>query len=310
MPSSVYAQSIAVPKSDVPASQFPPLPPSLFRPPAVPVTRRAIHRDLPLGFVLEGVLSRDECAALDAAFQSLGPSFYAPNPAQKAFRSCDTVEVRMDEFAAALFERMRPCLEASELCVNIDRDDDARAARDLMGRWEACSTTDLVLYSRYGAGGHFAAHTDGFNVVGFDHRSLFSIVLYLNDVEPGQGGETAFFAPSAGKQVAADEQGRLLGTAQVLATVRPVAGTACVFYHQILHQSQPTLGTADKRIVRSDVMYKRNPPVLSTERDNEAFALYLEAERMAEDPALGAQASELFRKAFKMSQQLAAIHGS
>jgi hypothetical protein len=306
---SLYRDSIAIPKAELGASRLC-MPASLLAAPKVPVARRPLHASLPLGFVLENVLSRDECAALCAKVAELGLSFYNPDPTKRAFRACDTVEVRHEEFAQALFERIRPALAPDEaVCHLTERD--ARFQRDLEGTWKADGTVDLVLFSRYGPGGHFAAHTDGFNVDTFDRRSLFSIVLYLNDVAPGSGGETVFFAPSARRDdLRLDEQGRYLGDdAQIVATVRPVAGTAAIFFHNYLHQSQPT-ADADKVILRSDIMYIRDPPLLTAERDRNAFRLYMQAERMAESAQDAPRAAELFRTAFKSSPVLAGIYGS
>jgi hypothetical protein len=63
-----------------------------------------------------------------------------------------------------------------------------------------------------------------------------------------------------------------------------------------------------KYIIRSDVMYERNPPVVFSPYDAEAYQLFKEAEGLAEagkvDESIGK-----FRRACKLSPLLAAMMG-
>lgn len=71
--------------------------------------------------------------------------------------------------------------------------------------------------------GHFSAHTDGFNIETFDRRSLYSIVLYLNDVESGGGGETTFYSEECKTNLRTDAMGRIVGDERFkLVAVEPV----------------------------------------------------------------------------------------
>jgi leukotriene-A4 hydrolase len=54
----------------------------------------------------------------------------------------------------------------------------------------------VLLFTRYGPGGHFSPHTDGNTVVDLNTRSLYSMLLYLNDC--ADGGQTTLFAPPRG----------------------------------------------------------------------------------------------------------------
>ena len=65
---------------------------------------------------------------------------------------------------------------------------------------------------------------------------------------------------------------------------------------------------AFKYIIRSDVMYKRVPPICTDSKDIEAFRLYQEAQELSNEGRLE-EALKLFRRAFKMSSKLADIYG-
>jgi hypothetical protein len=273
--------------------------------------RRVVHNSLKYAFVVENVLSSLECEEFIKRTEAIGFSKWTDDEARLAFRDCDTIEINHPELSELLWNRIRKVMTSSELDCFIDREcDPERWQRDIEGQWVAGGTVNSILFSRYLEGGHFAIHTDGFNVENFDRRSLFSIVLYLNDVPNGDGGETIFFSNDAKDKMEKDDKGRIVGDPQyVVAKVSPVAGTAAVFFHNILHQSEPIrLGSNSRKyIIRSDVMYSRTPPVITEERDREAFSMYQKAEALSDsDPE---ESARLFRLAFKRSAVLSRIYG-
>jgi hypothetical protein len=89
----------------------------------------------------------------------------------------------------------------------------------------------------------------------------------------------------------------------VLDAVLPKAGRVLVFYHRLMHEGLPS---RCKYIIRTDYIFKRCEPLLTSERDREAYKLYQEAELLAEDGKARA-AGEKFRIAFKMSEGLRKI---
>lgn len=149
------------------------------------------------GAVLRGVLSEPECCALRAEAAALGYSFWAPERTQAAsvFRSADTVEVECPQLAAALWARLSPHVPP-RLELGDGTAADGAVERGLSGVWEACGVNATLLFSRYGAGGHFSPHTDGNTVVDLNQRSLYSVIVYLNSC--GDGGGTTLFAPPDG----------------------------------------------------------------------------------------------------------------
>lgn len=56
-------------------------------------------------------------------------------------------------------------------------------------------------------------------------------------------------------------------------------------------------------------MYERRPPILNSEKDKEAYTIFREAEDLADSGEVD-QSIVLFRRAFKMSPELAAMMGS
>ena len=64
-----------------------------------------------------------------------------------------------------------------------------------------------------------------------------------------------------------------------------------------------------KYIIRTDIMYERIPPILNSDKDKEAYSIFREAEDLADGGEVD-QSIVLFRRAFKMSPELAAMMGS
>lgn len=300
---SLYEASKSVFKAQVDSSAL--QLPVLVRPDR-PLQRRDLHPTLEHAFVVDNILSPSECLDLIHQVEQIGLTKWTTDEARLHFRDCDTIEIEHLALAELIWDRMRAAMLPSELDCTITRDD-YRHQRDLEGRWVARGTVKDILFSRYSQGGHFAIHTDGFNIEAFDRRSLFSIVLYLNDLLPGQGGETVFY--SKGDMQRDAVTGIVIGDpSRIVASERPRAGSATVFYHNVFHQSQPIVGPGTtKYIIRSDVMFERTPNLATSEVDVDAFAMYQRAEFIAdEDPE---ESARLFRLAFKRSALLSRVYG-
>ena len=113
----------------------------------------------------------------------------------RSFRNADTVEVTCQAVADALWARAAPHVVPRVTLSRSDDADDPAACceRGLEGEWRACGVNPVLLFTRYGPGCHFSPHTDGNTVFGLNRRSLFSMLLYLNDC--ADGGHTTLFAP-------------------------------------------------------------------------------------------------------------------
>mmetsp|Transcript_64824 Transcript_64824/g.130353 ORF Transcript_64824/g.130353 Transcript_64824/m.130353 type:complete len:443 (+) Transcript_64824:101-1429(+) len=153
-------------------------------------------------FCLDGILTDSECDTLVTAAESSGRlSFWSSDKSASDFRNADTIEMTLPGFAAELWARVEPFLQgqgASTLEIS-EAETPQRWERDIAGTWDASGTNECLLISRYDSGGHFAPHTDGYSVVNLNERSMYSMIIYLNDCctpGPGDGG-TRFYKDEA-----------------------------------------------------------------------------------------------------------------
>jgi hypothetical protein len=263
-----------------------------------------------IAFVLHNVLSRDECAHLVGVCEDLGFSFWnAPGEAGSGekrvdFRDADTIEATHAPLADYLWERMRPLIEPTvELAPG-----HPHWQRDLDGTWDAVGVNPCSLIGRYVGGGHFAPHTDGYTIVDFNERSLYSVIVYLNDCD--EGGATRLQRDEQLQDMRRTEAGAFTGSADYLIhSVRPELGAALVFYQTIVHEGEPVGPASRKYFIRTDIMYRRRNPKCNSVKDREAYRMYEQAQEMS---AAGDadEALVLFRRAFKMSPALAEALGS
>mmetsp|Transcript_20008 Transcript_20008/g.46571 ORF Transcript_20008/g.46571 Transcript_20008/m.46571 type:complete len:311 (+) Transcript_20008:73-1005(+) len=253
-------------------------------------------------FVIDGVLSREECVDLLQAADGLW-SFWdtAARPQHVDFRNAYTVEVTHQELADRIWKRVKPLVNPQ---VEILDEDDERHEVDIEGSWKPYGVNPKLLLSRYTNGGHFSPHTDGTTVVDFNRRTFYSCVLFLN--ESPWGGETRVYSnEQLSKELAPDGQGRLTGDPSlVLDEVPPAPGRMLFFYHRLMHEGAPA---AEKYIIRTDILYRRQPEICTAPEDVEAFAMYQEAQLKAEHGECE-EAATLFRRAFKRSPALAAVY--
>jgi len=256
--------SAVVDKPEVEPSQFA-LPTGVSKP---SVVRRDIEGlD---GFVLDGVLSHEECAALISQADGSWSFWDNSEKPRVQFRNSHTVEVTHHDIADEVWRRVAPFVNS---LVDLKEDDD-RFECDIGGQWHPYGINPNLLLGHYQNGGHFAPHTDGTTVVDFNRRTFYTCLLYLN--ESPSGGCTKLYADKQmEKELVKDEEGRLTGDQSlVLEAVRPAAGRMLVFYHRLMHEGEPA---ANKYFIRTDVLYRREPEICTEKEDKEAFQLYQDA---------------------------------
>jgi len=199
--------------------------------------------------------------------------------------------------------------------------------RDTVGRWVPVGLAPNLLFARYTEGGHFAPHVDGSTISDFNLRSFYTVLLYLNTCE--QGGETHIMTGDQRDVLVKDDvSGRIQGSgANRVYSMKPEEGAAIVFGAEVLHEGSavappstvtvpsaepggaPTTVTVEHRkfIVRGDVLYRRDPPLLDDPTDREAFAVY-QAARVAEADGDTERALGLFRRVRRLSPGLADVY--
>eukprot|EP00040_Diaphanoeca_grandis_P026874 m.151489 g.151489 ORF g.151489 m.151489 type:complete len:365 (-) comp30763_c0_seq1:248-1342(-) len=258
-------------------------------------------------FAIDDVLSQDECELLLAASESAGLTFWdttRSNP-RKDYRNADTVEVPNTTLAHVLWSRI------GHLCPPVitisPESSKEREQSDLRGEWYGVGTNEKNLFARYQHGGHFSPHTDGYSIVDFNHRSMYTLLIYLNTCEGGGG--TRFYASTQVSSLKADAEGRFTGQSEhEIATVKAVAGRALCFFHNILHEGVAVQPGHSKYIIRSDVMYERRPKICDLPADREAFRLYQQADELSAQGKVQ-ESMQLYRKCVRMSPALAAVYG-
>jgi len=117
----------------------------------------------------------------------------------------------------------------------------------------SCCINERWRFNRYDKGEYFKPHFDAGFSRSKTEKSLFTFILYLNDVEEGKGGETLFFPE--GKPHLTSEPGEVEEFAVV-----PKAGLALIFWHVgTLSPRHAGMTLKEegirKYIIRSDLMY-------------------------------------------------------
>jgi len=186
--------------------------------------------------VVDDVLGSDECDALIARIEALGPTF-APITTGRGFverpdvRNNDRVIFDDVELARALFGRVTAALPMVRYGEHPE-DRRGQAGRD--PRWDAIGFNERFRGYRYRPGQRFAPHFDGAFVRDDAEQSAITVLVYLND--GCVGGET-----------------RILDWG---CTVVPRRGSMLLFDHHILHEGAEVV-SGSKYALRSDVMFRR-----------------------------------------------------
>jgi hypothetical protein len=273
-------------------------------------------------YFIDNVLSVEECSNLiNLIDNSASLSFWCAEKVDdgstRAYRNAETIEMHSRVFAEKLWARVADLLINSLPSIDISEDvDDERYERDLLGHWNPCGTNPDALFARYPSHGSFAPHTDGRAIINFNTRSFYSIIVFLNTVPLEQGAGTRFYSPQAIQQLElrTDRTGDAsisqwtANKAFLQAEVQAVAGRMVLFQQAWVHEGVPPTAPNRKYIIRSDVIFRRDPPICDSPADQEAYQFFREAEWLAESGHVD-NAVALFKKAFKRSALLAQIMG-
>lgn len=258
-------------------------------------------------FYIDNVLSFEECSSIcNIIDNSENLGFW--NPLGRVdevlrFRDVDTLELQSPQISDIIWSRIsRKIGDIKDVVVN-DSDDDQELG--CTGSWQIYGMNNNILLGKYPSGGSFAPHTDGNVVYSFNKRSFYSAILYLNDIEVG--GETSFYESGATESLILTEvRGRDIWMSPAkfhLLDVRPKAGRLLIFHQHYVHCGQPPNSPYLKYILRSDLMFSRQPPICNEPTDIQAFQYYQDAQVLAEAGDVE-HSIALFQKAFKLSPNL------
>lgn len=266
--------------------------------------------------VVDNFLSADECDAIVHACETVGFTFWAQknhydekehDENTETVRNVDTIEAKFPKLSSVLTDRIQKIVNLEPKFFSPEMElADELFERDLVGEWRPYSLSENLLLGRYHPGGHFMPHIDGSTIVDLNTRSMYTLLVYLNDVE--EGGETFLLSGDQCKVTSFDvESGTLRGNKESrIGCVYPRKGSAAFFYHSLLHEGAPVVRGV-KYICRADLLYRRHPPILASPKDVEAFRLYEKA-RMEESNGNVVEACKMFQLVRKISRGVAELY--
>lgn len=268
-------------------------------------------------FYIDGVLSPEECGRLrNQIDQSNDLSFWCAGKENdndvRSFRNAYTIELFTHEFADKIWQRIHHLL-IDRIRVDIPDDpDNEEYERELVGLWEPSGMNPDNLFVRYPSFGSFAPHTDGRAIIDFNHRSHYSALIFFNTVPLDKGAGTRFYDKTAvtklEKKLINNVEYWTADESLVTNAVAAVEGRLLIFHQALVHEGIPPVEPYLKYILRSDVIFSRTPAICDNEKDKEAYRLFKQAEDLAENGEVEA-AVPLFKKAFKLSPEMARIMG-
>lgn len=268
-------------------------------------------------YYIDHVMSAEECERLCNAIDGHEHlSFWCngkeDDPNTRSYRNVQTIELHSTEFANLLWQRIAHLWGPMRSVVISSDEDDQNYEREMVGTWVPCGLNPDSLFARYPSHGSFAPHTDGRAIVDFNHRSLYSVVLYLNTVPIQEGAGTRFYDESAvdnlQRRISGENSIWTANESLVESEVQAVAGRMCIFHQSKVHEGVPPIAPNMKYIIRSDVIFERTPKICCGENDAQAYELFRKGEDMVEAGDV-AGAIVLFKKALKLSPEMARIMG-
>eukprot|EP00933_Yihiella_yeosuensis_P019106 TRINITY_DN15505_c1_g1_i2.p1 TRINITY_DN15505_c1_g1~~TRINITY_DN15505_c1_g1_i2.p1 ORF type:complete len:348 (-),score=55.52 TRINITY_DN15505_c1_g1_i2:40-1083(-) len=169
------------------------------------------------------------------------------------------------------------------------------------GVWQPTKLNDRLRFCRYNPGGFFRAHCDAPYKKSEEEQSFFTCMFYLDG--GFQGGATRFLKIDS--SLTQENYLKPASENQVLATVNPEAGQCILFFQPGLLHEGTDLIKGVKHILRTEVMFQRDPSTkaVRTAAQIEALALVKKAQEL-EASSQCDEAWPLYRRAFKLDPKL------
>ena len=187
----------------------------------------------------------------------------------------------------------------------------------LRGNWELAGMNNAIRINKYSRMKRefFAPHKDAQYCPSGDERSVFSLVIYLN--QGFKGGETCFYFPKDStlqtKGLTIEEEIKVHGGLEEgfdHVKVTPSTGSAVLFSQNTLHESLPMITRSSKVgykvILKTDVMLKRTEKpfgfAVSKEEKDDYFKClnYFREAQQEELDSKADEAAELYERALSI----------
>ncbi|WP_020406601.1 2OG-Fe(II) oxygenase [Hahella ganghwensis] len=177
-------------------------------------------------FVIRNAFSKAECEEIlrQATCTEFRP---ANDKYPESYRNNERLQVDDSGLADVLFEKVR--------YLTPEKIETSNKSYVLSG------LNERLRYCKYAAGQSFSIHQDGIYFAKPGEESVLTFLLYLNDRNDYEGGETAFFEDQSGTVKVAEYKGRM--------------GDVMIFDHSLWHSGQ-TVTKNFKYILRSDLIYR------------------------------------------------------
>lgn len=264
--------------------------------------------------VLRNLLTPEECVYLIEHMSApLEKVYYRDD-----YRRNDRAIYDSPELAELLWARVHPIIERVSIRVaeepgqqrleGLDPDEECpdplRVGYGKEGLWRPKGLNECLRFCRYSPGGFFRAHCDGVFQRSEEERSLFTCMLYLD--APLDGGATHFMKIDT--RLTQETYLQPAPADSIVAKVAPEPGLCLLFFQPgILHEGEE-LRSGMKHILRTDVMFTRDPvsKLQRTPEQLEAYELVQQAAKLEDstDPENLKAATALYRRAFKLDPKL------
>ena len=126
--------------------------------------------------------------------------------------------------------------------------------------WKAVGVSPLMRFMRYPQGGQHWPHYDMGYDYGDGRRTLFSVVVFLNDIEETCGGHTRLIQDNQAHTHAAhrdySDWTRAAYPSEIIDAVVPSCGGVFFFHHRLCHDVSPYTGSQFRYILRTDIVFK------------------------------------------------------
>lgn len=214
-------------------------------------------------FTVSNILTEKECDQLVSCtndrYESLESEFVKGERDGYRFLSKD------DILANTLFDRLKPFI-----MMDPHIDTVRPVGFGVKGKWIPNKLNNCFRYNRYISPSiGFKPHRDATFIENVGSRSVFTILIYLND--DFEGGDTTFyktFNKRTNKQTVSDE---MSSGYKVRYRFRPKKGSVLVFNHNMIHEGE-SLTSGTKYIIRSDIVFQNiDPPKSLYWLDNRDF---------------------------------------
>lgn len=271
--------------------------PSAFSPDQVKYVD--LHLDQ-MGFVLENVFSVDECRALISESKRVG---YGSLEGEflPSMRDNKRALIMCPKLADELWNRVKSFIE---------RDARVLALRpfgfNAQGTWKPTRLNPLFRFCEYTAPSvGFVPHRDASFIGGSEERSIFTIMLYLND--EFEDGTTNFLHSHTGGRIDETIDEELKRGYDVVYKLRPKPGLCVIFEHTILHEGAP-VPQGHKYLLRTDVVFQRTENPKAGDESYRTHPLYRRMVQYYKDAADEEchgrvdKSSELYERALSIRQ--------